>query len=1102
MTHARTRIWTPVIVADLAILLMLILLAVAPTTAGPAQADQASYALDRVSPTWLPGNPDQLLGRCGQPQDRLPLSPLPAAGQPAHSLGERRSARVADVTQASRAAQRPSGWGYVAPPLDLRHLDRDVSLLQTVEAVPAAFDWRDHGMVTAIKQQDGCGTCWAFGTTSVLESAVLMAEGTAYDFSEQSATLCVDPAWTYYYDEPNDPCLAGGWSWLATESFIRKGAVLESCNAYDPAALKCDGACPGCDTCPEAKRVNGYRFVTGDQGATDLIKQAVHAHGPTTMAFFWANDHAYATGEPYGTIYDYPACQQEVGFANHLVSIIGWDDDVPRPETAGAGAWLVKNSWGPGWGNDGTFWLAYDSSCMTEIAYLTYEDADPDWELLYWDEAGWVGSFGYGETSAWMTNVFTSDRDSTLTHIEFWTNDHGTDFVITVYQDGNPSDGLDNPVTSQEGSCDEAGYYAIALEQPVELDAGEPFAVAAQMTTNVYTAPIPVEEAAVLPNPPTDVGDANGGTEFDVSPPIQDGVSFVRHTDSDPWTDLADMGKNACLRARIAPQPAQITKSVIPWGQVAYADPLTYTLAISAPLGTELTLYDPLLGTSFDRFLVQPEGIEHAYGAITGTLVVTSTSPVPVSFVVQVGAPATEGLLGAVTNKACIRTAGGGTLADCAWSNDVANQLPPVGVSGSCPPRYGGPEPMITVGTTSPIAYEPILTAGDVNADGLDDVVITRLSFQYYQTYTLDILLNDGNGSLALGTSNVFSGPAPAVQHPKEVLQADFNGDSATDFLVIDHGYDAHPFPGYPNTLVLSVPGGRLVDASANLPQQSDFTHSAAVGDVDRDGDSDIYLGQIWGQSAIDPQLLINDGTGLFAVAEGRLHHSLSLHHNGYTSAALVDVDNDGYPDLVLGDAGDDIDNQYSTPNSVVLLNDGAGNFASTPMPLPTKPFAETDIGLHIQTLDIDRDGYMDLLMGYTKGDPSYVGTYVQVLTNNQDGTFRDETGSRLPEQVTDDRWIRGMALLDLDGDKDLDLIVRLEDVQDPDPVVFLNDGSGIFSRQPLHFGLPYLYYDFLDLDGDGGQDLVYATYVPPEDIYVIRDLGCPIFLPLVMRSL
>ena len=43
-----------------------------------------------------------------------------------------------------------------------------------------------------------------------------------------------------------------------------------------------------------------------------------------------------------------------------------------------------------------------------------------------------------------------------------------------------------------------------------------------------------------------------------------------------------------------------------------------------------------------------------------------------------------------------------------------------------------------------------------------------------------------------------------------------------------------------------------------------------------------------------------------------------------------------------------------------------------------------------------------------------------------------------------------------------------------------------------VDFHLPYIYYAFLDLDKDGGFDLVYATFAPPEDIHIVRDLGCP----------
>lgn len=72
--------------------------------------------------------------------------------------------------------------------------------------------------------------------------------------------------------------------------------------------------------------------------------------------------------------------------------------------------------------------------------------------------------------------------------------------------------------------------------------------------------------------------------------------------------------------------------------------------------------------------------------------------------------------------------------------------------------------------------------------------------------------------------------------------------------------------------------------------------------------------------------------------------------------------------------------------------------------------------------------------------------------------------------------------------DGDLDLIARPWDDRDPFPVLFLNDGWGRFHQVPFAQDLPYLYYDFLDLDGDGGHDLVFATTAPPEEIYVIRD--------------
>lgn len=120
-------------------------------------------------------------------------------------------------------------------------------------------------------------------------------------------------------------------------------------------------------------------------------------------------------------------------------------------------------------------------------------------------------------------------------------------------------------------------------------------------------------------------------------------------------------------------QGGSITKVVTPTGQVEYGDELTYTLVISAAPGVQVGLYDSLEGTAFTRFLARPTGIEHISGVITGTLTVTPTNQITVSFVAQVGVPGTLGWTVSVTNCACVYPFGG-TLGGCVWSNEVTNQ--------------------------------------------------------------------------------------------------------------------------------------------------------------------------------------------------------------------------------------------------------------------------------------------------------------------------------------------------------------------------------------------------------------------------------------------
>jgi formylglycine-generating enzyme required for sulfatase activity len=179
-------------------------------------------------------------------------------------------------------------------------------------------------------------------------------------------------------------------------------------------------------------------------------------------------------------------------------------------------------------------------------------------------------------------------------------------------------------------------------------------------------------------------------------------VSFVTRVDAPATRELTvDVSNRACVYPSggtlgrcvwsnkvtnpvFQPNRISVTKSVLPQGQVEYGDLLTYTLTISAPLGTQVVLYDPLINTTFIRFVESPPGIAYSDGNITGTLIVTPSSQditgtllvtpsnqVTISFVAQVDIPGTGRLITNVTNRACVYPLG--WTIGCLWSNSVTN---------------------------------------------------------------------------------------------------------------------------------------------------------------------------------------------------------------------------------------------------------------------------------------------------------------------------------------------------------------------------------------------------------------------------------------------
>jgi hypothetical protein len=408
----------------------------------------------------------------------------------------------------------------------------------------------------------------------------------------------------------------------------------------------------------------------------------------------------------------------------------------------------------------------------------------------------------------------------------------------------------------------------------------------------------------------------------------------------------------------------------------------------------------------------------------------------------------------------------------------------PTATLGICPPYYSEPEEVLRLNLSSDLYG---MVSADFNDDGFPDVVLYRGYTHTEKPAELVFLLNDGSSNLVVGTTEVISGTIPSVIGPRELVLADFNGDNRPDIFVADEGMDAAPMPGAHNTLVLSATNGKMVDASENLAQAIDITHSAAAADIDSDGDVDLYIGNTWGQVNIQPAIYLNtDGTGLFTKSSGRLPYPLEdLDFGAFTTSEFIDVNNDTFPDLILGDAGDDLEGGQ---DSYVLLNNGVGYFKYLNNAIPPKPWSDTNTALDIDAADLNADGYQDLFIVFSKWE--YRGRYIQILINNQDGTFRDETATRLPQSENNDPWISFLHLVDINKDKHLD-IVTVPSIGAGEPLFFLNNGDGLFHSLPNIFNIETEMFTFIDIDQNGYFDVLWATTYPKDVYYINRSQGC-----------
>jgi hypothetical protein len=422
-------------------------------------------------------------------------------------------------------------------------------------------------------------------------------------------------------------------------------------------------------------------------------------------------------------------------------------------------------------------------------------------------------------------------------------------------------------------------------------------------------------------------------------------------------------------------------------------------------------------------------------------------------------------------------------------------------------PRFG---PIHYVGEAHELGSVYVTDAigsADFNGDGLADVVYATANSGSRSTFAMQFVLNRGRGRFVDGASRLFIGPVPRTQGGGRLVIADFNNDGRPDVYYADSGAEAAPNPpGYHDTLVLSTRDGKLVDATANIPQQSDFTHSAAAADVNGDGSIDLFVGNLGGNAGYSGnccsiQIWLNDGTGHFRVASGLLPPEIEDgNQNSFTASAFADVNGDGHPDLILGGSHGCTNGLAPRNPSQVLLNDGSGHFHVLAGAMPPKPFGPTTETLDIKPVDLNHDGHVDLVVASTNAPPhatdcysdAYRGRIVQILIGNGDGTFRDETATRLPQNTHGQSfdYVKNLTLADLNGDGAPDILTETVVPPDGDAVddaAYLNDGNGSFRRLPGGYPFSDFHAHVLVSDGDGLRDVFLVRPEPNGDNWFVR---------------
>lgn len=441
--------------------------------------------------------------------------------------------------------------------------EKRTSARKKASSLPSSYDSRETGRVTSIKDQGNTGSCWAFAAIKALESSAIDKGLSSLDTTDLSENHL---AWYSFHGETDtsstiygdtnveiftneDTYNQGGDAAQAIATFANWwGAAAEEDAPFDSSktgpqnmtnAMKAADSSLRYKSVFRLKEANCY-----DNADITNIKQAVIDYGDVDVSHFYPETKSdedrmiYKSGDEYSMYqsrYDYQ-------YANHSVSIVGWDDNYSafKSSPPANGAWLIANSWGENgdFTNKGYYWVSYYDTSLSQ--YYTFEaDTTDQYDTNYqYDGAGYCVGPGYTSDTS-CANVFTNTGSDPqeIKAAGIYTLTDNQAYEIYIYRNvtgSTPDTGEYVKAATTGGTINYAGYHTITLKEPVTVAPGERFSVVVNYKTSGSAVYIPLEgdrEAATT--------SVDGWTTVEYKTfSSQAGQSFIYSNDS--WIDTTN----------------------------------------------------------------------------------------------------------------------------------------------------------------------------------------------------------------------------------------------------------------------------------------------------------------------------------------------------------------------------------------------------------------------------------------------------------------------------------------------------------------------------------------------------------------------------------